>query len=64
MPERDLPVAERVRRIARRSGSGTARSTSCQLDVYGEVMDTLWLARSYGLDPDEDAWRLQRGLMN
>ena len=21
-----------------------------QLDVYGEVMDTLWLARSYGLD--------------
>jgi GH15 family glucan-1,4-alpha-glucosidase len=34
-----------------------------QLDVYGEVMDTLWLSRSYGLDPDEDAWRIQRGLM-
>ena len=35
-----------------------------QLDVYGEVMDTLWLARTYGLDPNEDAWRMQRGLMN
>ena len=35
-----------------------------QLDVYGEVMDTLWLARSYGLDPNEDAWRMQRGLMH
>jgi GH15 family glucan-1,4-alpha-glucosidase len=35
-----------------------------QLDVYGEVMDTLFLSRSYGLDPDEDAWRMQRGLMN
>jgi GH15 family glucan-1,4-alpha-glucosidase len=35
-----------------------------QLDVYGEVMDTLFLARSYGLDPSEDAWRMQRGLMN
>jgi GH15 family glucan-1,4-alpha-glucosidase len=34
-----------------------------QLDVYGEVMDTLWLSRSYGLDLEEDAWRLQRGLM-
>jgi GH15 family glucan-1,4-alpha-glucosidase len=35
-----------------------------QLDVYGEVMDTLWLGRHYDLDPDEDAWRMQRGLMN
>jgi GH15 family glucan-1,4-alpha-glucosidase len=26
-------------------------------------MDTLWMARSVGLDPDEDAWRMQRGLM-
>ena len=34
-----------------------------QIDVYGEVMDTLWLARSYGLALDEDAWRLQKGLM-
>ena len=35
-----------------------------QLDVYGEVMDTLSLARSYGLDPNEDAWRMQVGLMD
>jgi GH15 family glucan-1,4-alpha-glucosidase len=27
-------------------------------------MDALWLARSLGLDPNEDVWRMQRGLMN
>ena len=26
-------------------------------------MDTLWLARTYGLDPNEDAWRVQNKLM-
>jgi GH15 family glucan-1,4-alpha-glucosidase len=35
-----------------------------QLDVYGEVMDTLWLAREFGLPPTEDSWRMQRGLIN
>ncbi len=34
-----------------------------QLDVYGEVMDALWLARCYGINPSQDAWRMQRGLM-
>jgi GH15 family glucan-1,4-alpha-glucosidase len=43
---------------------GNAAVDQHQLDVYGEVMDTLWLARSYGLDPDENAWRLQQGLMD
>ena len=43
---------------------GNGASGQRQLDVYGEVMDTLWLARSYGLDPNEDAWRMQRGLMD
>ena len=34
-----------------------------QLDVYGEVMDALHLARRYGLPPDENAWRIQRALV-
>ena len=42
---------------------GNAAVDQLQLDVYGEVMDTLWLARSYGLDPDEDAWKVQKKLM-
>jgi GH15 family glucan-1,4-alpha-glucosidase len=31
--------------------------------VYGEVMDALAYARQAGLDPDENAWRLQRALL-
>ncbi len=34
-----------------------------QLDVYGEVMDALHLARREGLDPTEDGWRMQLGMM-
>src|SRR5215210_2832294 len=43
---------------------GNAAVEQVQLDVYGEVMDTLWLARAYGLDPNEDAWRMQTKLMD
>jgi GH15 family glucan-1,4-alpha-glucosidase len=43
---------------------GNGAVDQLQLDVYGEVMDALWLSRSYGLHPSEDAWRMQRGLMN
>jgi GH15 family glucan-1,4-alpha-glucosidase len=62
VPERELPW------LSGYEGSGPVRVGNgavdqLQLDVYGEVMDTLWLARSVGLDPDEDAWRMQRGLM-
>jgi GH15 family glucan-1,4-alpha-glucosidase len=35
-----------------------------QLDVYGEVMDTLSLARESGLSPQPDVWALQRALLD
>ncbi|MEO7361525.1 MAG: glycoside hydrolase family 15 protein, partial [Gemmatimonadaceae bacterium] len=43
---------------------GNLASQQFQLDVYGEVMDTLHLARAAGLDPDESAWRIQIALLN
>jgi len=39
---------------------GNAAHRQFQLDVYGEVMDALYVAGRFGLKPDEDAWRLQR----
>ena len=39
---------------------GNAASKQFQLDVYGEVMDTLHLARAAGLEPQPHAWRIQR----
>ncbi|MEU5364333.1 glycoside hydrolase family 15 protein [Streptomyces sp. NPDC005925] len=35
-----------------------------QLDVYGEVMDSLALARSSGLSAKPDVWAVQRALMD
>jgi GH15 family glucan-1,4-alpha-glucosidase len=43
---------------------GNAAYRQHQLDVYGEVMDALHLARRHGLPPSEDAWRIQRAMMN
>jgi GH15 family glucan-1,4-alpha-glucosidase len=42
---------------------GNAASRQFQLDVYGEVMDTLHLARQHGLDPEPAAWHVQLALM-
>ena len=62
VPEQELPwLAGYEGSAPVRVGNGAVGQR--QLDVYGEVMDTLWLARSYDLDPNEDAWRMQRGLM-
>jgi GH15 family glucan-1,4-alpha-glucosidase len=43
---------------------GNAAWRQFQLDVYGELMDALHLARRSGLGPDENAWRVQRALMD
>jgi GH15 family glucan-1,4-alpha-glucosidase len=42
---------------------GNAAATQFQLDVYGEVMDTLHLARMAGLAPEPEAWRVQVALL-
>jgi len=42
---------------------GNAASRQFQLDVYGEVMDTLHLARMSGLHPESAAWHVQLALL-
>jgi GH15 family glucan-1,4-alpha-glucosidase len=42
---------------------GNAAYTQHQLDVYGEIMDALHLARRAGIAPSDDAWRVQQALL-
>jgi len=63
LPEAELPW------LAGYAGSspvrtGNAASEQLQLDVWGETLDALFLARQAGLPADEDAWALQVALMN
>ncbi|MFG1810227.1 glycoside hydrolase family 15 protein [Streptomyces sp. NPDC049040] len=42
---------------------GNAAAGQLQLDVYGEVLDSLFLARTSGMRDEPHAWNLQRMLM-
>jgi GH15 family glucan-1,4-alpha-glucosidase len=42
---------------------GNAASRQFQLDVYGEVMDSLHLARAADLEPHPEAWNVQIALL-
>jgi GH15 family glucan-1,4-alpha-glucosidase len=42
---------------------GNAAYQQLQLDIYGEVMDALHVARREGLPSDDNAWRVQRQLL-
>ena len=42
---------------------GNAASGQLQLDVYGERMDVLHVARRAGLPPDRAAWALQKAIL-
>ncbi|MBV9267919.1 MAG: glycoside hydrolase family 15 protein [Acidobacteriaceae bacterium] len=43
---------------------GNAASSQIQLDVYGEVLDSLYQARKKGLSKWEAAWSLQKALVS
>ncbi|HEY1763901.1 MAG TPA: glycoside hydrolase family 15 protein [Opitutaceae bacterium] len=43
---------------------GNAAAEQFQLDVYGEVMDAMHVARAKGIKTDEDSWHLQRHLVD
>jgi GH15 family glucan-1,4-alpha-glucosidase len=43
---------------------GNAAHKQFQLDVFGEVTASLYLARRSGVGPNENAWRVQRALMD
>ncbi len=42
---------------------GNAAATQFQLDVYGEVMDSLHLARAADMEPHPEAWNVQMALL-
>jgi GH15 family glucan-1,4-alpha-glucosidase len=42
---------------------GNLASEQLQLDVYGEVMDTMFLSHASGLSPTDAGWNLQRALV-
>ncbi|MDE2516022.1 MAG: glycoside hydrolase family 15 protein [Rhodospirillales bacterium] len=63
LPEFELPwldgfAASKPVRI----GNGAA--AQMQLDVYGELIETLHAARDAALQPQDEAWRLQRVLLD
>jgi GH15 family glucan-1,4-alpha-glucosidase len=65
--ERSLPEIE-LKHLAGYENSrpvrvGNAAAEQFQLDVYGEVMDALHVARTVGLKTDENSWRLQRHIV-
>jgi GH15 family glucan-1,4-alpha-glucosidase len=43
--------------------TGNAAYQQRQLDIFGEVMDASHVARRGGLSPDENAWRVERQLL-
>ncbi len=43
---------------------GNLASRQQQLDVFGEVMDAMHVARRAGLEADENAWRVQSALLD
>lgn len=62
LPEVELPWLAGYRRSTP-VRVGNAAHTQLQLDVFGEVMDTLRSAARQGLDSAAESWPLQRELM-
>jgi GH15 family glucan-1,4-alpha-glucosidase len=62
LPEMELPWLPGYEE-SRPVRIGNAAYDQFQLDVFGEVMDCLHMARRYGLDGDKDAWHIERELL-
>ncbi|HYZ15563.1 MAG TPA: glycoside hydrolase family 15 protein [Candidatus Acidoferrum sp.] len=43
---------------------GNAASDQCQLDVYGELIDTMYQARRGGFPSEEQEWEIARAVIN
>lgn len=43
---------------------GNAAASQLQIDVWGEVLHGLQTAREEGIEPDKNAWEVQRGLLD
>ncbi|WP_018545851.1 glycoside hydrolase family 15 protein [Streptomyces sp. LaPpAH-108] len=63
LPESELPWLSGFARSAP-VRIGNSAVDQLQLDVYGEVMDSLWLARQSGLSPRPHMWSLQCALID
>ncbi len=62
LPEMELPWLPGYEgSLPVRIGNGAYQQF--QLDVFGEVIDSLHLARRYGMDPSAHAWRVERELI-
>ncbi|MER5886338.1 glycoside hydrolase family 15 protein [Streptomyces sp. NPDC001941] len=62
LPELELPwLGGYAGSTPVRIGNGAVDQT--QIDVYGEVVDSLFLAHQAGLPPKEHAWKLQLSLL-
>ncbi|MGI8680317.1 MAG: glycoside hydrolase family 15 protein [Jatrophihabitans sp.] len=63
LPEAELPWLAGYEN-SRPVRTGNAASDQLQLDVWGETLDGLALARNAGISPHDDAWDLQVALMD
>ncbi len=63
LPERELPwLAGYEASLPVRIGN--AAHSQLQLDAYGEIADAFHVARCYGIEPHDDAWRVERALLD
>jgi GH15 family glucan-1,4-alpha-glucosidase len=62
LPELELPWL-RGYEESRPVRIGNGAQEQFQLDIYGELMDALHVARKYHIEPDAEAWRVQTVLM-
>ncbi|MGH2928516.1 MAG: glycoside hydrolase family 15 protein, partial [Solirubrobacteraceae bacterium] len=63
LPEREIPW------LAGYEGSrpvriGNAAHSQFQLDIYGEIADAFHIARRYGIESNDESWRVEKALLD